>query len=539
MGCSGKGIPVSHYASGTGAAVASGDSISTAIGLSILGSGGNAADAAAAVILSLTVTDSKDLCFGGEASALIYDPGIMKVQEISAVGRAPVSLSAVQWYMENGIPVNDIRSAPVPAIPGLIVTLLEKYGTKSFSEIARPTLNLLETGNEPWHPALLSTLKKLIEAENNFPDDRRKGLDAVNRRFYQGDIADSLASWYSRSGGFLSKADLADHRTVIDEPISISFQGYTIYKCGPWTQGPVLLEAMNILGSKIGADNILTGQKSKSELIHIAAEAMKLAMADRDEYFGDPEFVDVPLDALMSEKYASLRATLIDTGKVMTRAVTGDPHGMKAEKSIHPFTTWQGGTTTCCVRDAGGMMIAATPSGWGSNAGPGGSTGIWHSTRLRSLNTSPGHPNCIAPGKRPRITLTPTIIIKNDRPFAAIAVAGGDVQDQVTYNILINLLLMDMGSNESVQSPRYVINLHQDSFNPSAGRALAIPDEITLTLSSNMPQNIIQLLENKGHLVRKQDLIGEPVLITVRGSGGFAEAVTDQLTNHYAGILND
>jgi gamma-glutamyltranspeptidase/glutathione hydrolase len=533
--CTGGKFRIGHYESGKGQAVACGDSLSTAIGLEILQNGGNAVDAATAVILSLSITDSKDFCFGGEAAVLIYNPVNKKVDAISGIGRAPQDSAAIQWYLKHGIPTDDIRSAPVPAVLGLLVTLLENYGTLTFSEISRPSLHLLEKNREPWHAAFSATLKKLVEVENNFPDDRLAGLKAVNHRFYHEDIADSLVAWYQRSHGFLSKADLENHKTLIENPVSVSCHGYTIFKCGPWTQGPVLCEALNILDHA----KLNTSQLSNPELIHNAVESMKLAMADRDEYFGDPDFVRVPLDSLLSAKYAEIRAGLIPSKTSSENAIAGDPIHMKAIKDVKSFENWQPGTTTCCVIDKNGMMVSATPSGWGSTAGPGGFTGIWHSTRLRSFNISPGHPDCIAPGKRPRVTLTPTLILKNNKPLATIAVAGGDVQDQVTFNIIIYMIIVNRSPMEAMQLPRFVTNFHQDSFNPSGDRKSTLPPEILLTVSNEMSDKDFNALQQWGHHVKRQDIIGEPVMIYFNQQTSEIKVVTDAKTNHYGGMIGD
>ena len=245
------------------------------------------------------------------------------------------------------------------------------------------------------------TFRKLVEAEEKAKGSREQKLQAVADRFYRGDIADALEQWYIEKGSFLRKRDLAAHKTRVEDPVMATYRGYSVYKCGPWTQGPYVLETLRILEGY----NLAKMGFGSADYIHLVTEAMKLALADRDEYYGDPEFVKVPMPALLSEGYTRLRRSLIDMGKASLEARPGDPYNVKASKQPMPVFATQGGTTNMCVADRWGNVIAATPSGLSSTAGVAGKTGIIHGSRLTSLNTFKGHPNVIEPGKRPRVWL--------------------------------------------------------------------------------------------------------------------------------------
>ena len=202
--------------------------------------------------------------------------------------------------MENGIPKNDIKMAPVPSVVDLCITTLKQYGTKTFEEIITPTLTLLDLGTDAWNSRLAVTLRRMVEVEQVTPGNRKEKLQAVTDCFYGRkkllhDIADELENFYIQNGGFLRKTDLVNHITLIEEPVAVNYRGYTIYKCGPWTQGPFLCQTLRLLE---GFDLQAMGHLS-TDYIHVVTESVKLAMADRDEYYGDPEFVEVPLLSLI------------------------------------------------------------------------------------------------------------------------------------------------------------------------------------------------------------------------------------------------
>ena len=372
--------------------VAAGDAKAVAAGIEILEAGGNAADAAAGTILALNVTDHGACSIGGEVPLLIFDAEKQEVKSLAGQGRAPLSEDAVDWYMENGIPNWDIKMAPVPSVVDLCTTTLKQYGTMTFEDIVAPTLALLDAGEADWHADLAVTLRRMVEEERKTAGSREKKVQAASDRFYgrngtKHDIADALEGFYVEKGGFLRKRDLAAHATPIEDPVTVEYQGYTVCKCGPWTQGPYLCQALRLLE---GFDLETMGHLS-ADYVHVVTEALKLAMADRDAYYGDPEFVDVPLSALLSEAYTDIRRPLIDMKTASHEARPGDVDNMQPLKADGVFRPGVGGTTTCVIADRWGNVVSATPSANVYHAGGMvGPTGVSYGNRLRSLNTTLG-----------------------------------------------------------------------------------------------------------------------------------------------------
>ena len=232
---------IGWQASGNGGAVAAGHPDSVAAGISILEKGGNAADAAAATILALAVTDYGLFAIGGEVPILVYDSKSNQVKSISGIGGAPRNPDAIKWFYENGIPSKgSMKAAPTPSALDAIITLLSVYGTVSLSDAVSPTLELLDRGKAQWHPNLAITLRKLLETEAKTVGTREQKLQAARDRFYRGDIADELEAWYIATGAWIRKQDLESHITRIEDPVVNDYLGYTVCKCGPWTQGPAI-----------------------------------------------------------------------------------------------------------------------------------------------------------------------------------------------------------------------------------------------------------------------------------------------------------
>ncbi|MFA6110136.1 MAG: gamma-glutamyltransferase, partial [Candidatus Latescibacterota bacterium] len=218
--------------------VAAGGAPAVAAGIGVLDRGGNAADSAVATILALTITDHGECCIGGEVPLLIYDASRREGKGPSGQGRAPLSPTAIEWYLRHGIPAGDIRMAPVPAVVDLCLTTLQRYGTRTFAEVVAPTLDLLDAGTEPWHPRLARTLRRLVEEEGLTAGTREQKLQAASDRFYgrhplRNDVAEELEAFYVERGGFLRRADLAAHHTPVEDPVTVAYRGYTVCKCGP------------------------------------------------------------------------------------------------------------------------------------------------------------------------------------------------------------------------------------------------------------------------------------------------------------------
>ncbi len=520
--------------SGKGGAVAAGGKDAVAAGISMLEQGGNAADAAAATLLALSITDYGYFAIGAEIPLIIYDAKKKEVKVLCGLGGAPLNKKAIEWYYENGIPANgSLKAAPVPGALSLCITTVKLYGTMSFEQVVAPSLALLDSGDKDWHKKLAVTFRKLIETEKKTRGNRKKKLQAARDRFYKGDIADELVDFYKKNGGFLRKRDLARHVTRVEDPIKVEYRGYTVCKCDTWTQGPYLCQTLRLLE---GFALKKMGHLS-ADYIHVLIEALKLGFADRDEYYGDPLFVDVPIKALLSDEYTKLRRPLIDMNKASTEVRPGDPVNMKAIKGPGTYRPGPGGTTTCVVADRWGNFVAATPSGNGPYAVC-EELGVAHGNRLRSLNTTAGHPNRIEPGKRPRITLTPTIVLKDGKAVIAISVAGGDLQDQTTLNCLLNHVEFGMMPKDAVTAPRFSTGHQENSFNPNPNRKETLGTMASLTLNEDIDEDVRKELAGRGHKIETTSKpIAYPVMIYLDAKTGMIYAAGDPKARRHAAAL--
>ena len=455
-------------AAGSQGVVVSGRPAATAAGIKILEQGGNAADAGAATLLALSVTYVGAFCVGGEVPILVYSADQKNVKLLEGQGEAPRDPKAIAWYMQHGIPDGDVKAAAVPGTIDAIVTLLKLYGTKSFEEVVQPTLAILDAGGPSWYIDTGSGQK--IETGVNWQADMavtfrklvdvRKGREryARSRNCKPSRTASIAATSPTPWKPGISKREASFARRIWPRtklPSSIrsqtTYRGYTVYKAGPLTQGPYLSQTLRLLE---GFDLKKMGFNS-ADYIHTVIEAEKLALADRDEYYGDPNFVKVPMQQLLSDQYTEMRRKLIDPKKASLELRPGDPYNMKPTKPPTITGPWHGGTTVMCVTDKFGNVIAATPSGLSSTAGVAGRTGIIHGSRLSSLNTFAGTPDVIQPGKRPRITLSPTLLFHDNQPVMAISVAGGDQQDQAAIQVILNYVDFGMSPEEAFKAPRF------------------------------------------------------------------------------------
>jgi len=321
--------------------------------------------------------------------------------------------------------------------------------------------------------------------------------------------------------------------------VSISYRGYTVYKCGPWSQGPALCQTLRLLE---GYDLKNMGHLS-AHYIHVVTEAMKLAFADRDTYYGDPAFVDVPLGALLSDEYAALRRPLIDMKRASLERRPGDPYNMRSLRSAseagsNPVRTPISDTTTCVVADRWGNVVAATPSCNLVGNEPDPVTGVVQGNRLRCLNTTRGHPNCIEPGKRPRITLTPTLVTREGKPVIAISVAGGDLQDQTTLNVLLNHIEFGMLPKDAVSAPRFSTDHMENSFDSNPDRSAAFKAAGSLQVQTGVPERVQAELKARKHDVTTTPAaIASPVMIFIDQSTGVVYAAGDPARGLHAAAV--
>jgi gamma-glutamyltranspeptidase/glutathione hydrolase len=514
-------------ASGERGAVVAGGALAVDAGLAVLREGGNAIDAAVATILAQGVTDADQFCLGGEVPILVYDAKRQVVEVVAGMGEAPQLATREHFAGKPGIPARGLQPAAVPAALDALLTALERYGTRTFSVVVAPALKILDRHEQPWHADLAATLRRLEAAESPSAD-RRRGLRLAADCFYRGPIAREIDAWSRAQGGLLRYADLAAHVTRVEEPAAVTYRGHTVFKCGPWTQGPALLQALQLLE---GFD-IAALKPSQPDTIHVAVEALKLAFADRDVYYADPLFADVPLAALLSPHYAEARRTLINMRYASLTLRPGDPRSCSPlGKSNTPALVAESlahDTTTCLAADRWGNVVAATPSGWSGVLA--GRTGIWLGSRLQSFNTWEGHPNVIEPGKRPRITLTPTLVLKGGRPACAVSVAGGDLQDQVTLQMLLDVIDFGLAPSDAVVAPRFATNHLINSFRQTP------PKLGSLVLYEQLGESTSEDLRQRGHQVSVvKTPLAAPTVIRLRESR--IDAAGDPRTGRHAGAL--
>lgn len=521
---------------GTREMIGAGNSFQVEAGYRILAAGGNAIDAGVASVLAAAVTEQSRFGLGGEMPLLLQLRGKPPVA-ISGIGTAP-ALATLDYYRnrkaeswEDGdrlspIPSQGIRAAILPgALDGLILAL-SKYGTRSYCEVAQPAIeyaegfpipeeyaaflrnlepyiNLWPTSARFFFPAgrvpqrgeifrstdLKRTLASLCDAEKRARGGRAEKLAAVRDLFYKGAIAKHVAAFSAAEGGLIRTADLAAFRAEIDEARSGRYRGYEIVKTGFWAQGPVMIQALNILE---GFDLKAMGHNSP-EYIHTVVEALKLAFADRDRYYGDPKFSQIPEATLLSKDYAADRRKLIDPSRASNDHRPGS-FGVPLALDTPPAKTTEARDTTCVnVADRFGNVFTATPSGAWLPSVIAGDTGIPLSTRLQSMVMTAGHPNQLAPGKRPRVTLSPTLVLKDGRPWLVMSTPGGDNQDQAMLQVLLNLIDFGMHSQDAVEAPRFQTEHYYSSF---AGHEFT-PGK--LNLESRIPRAAADLLTALGH----------------------------------------
>jgi gamma-glutamyltranspeptidase / glutathione hydrolase len=546
--------------------VAAGRSFTVDAGARVMGAGGNAIDGGVASIFAASVVEISHFGLGGEAPIIIYSARDRRVIVVNGQGSAPKAANPQLFAGKDAIPGNGPLGATLPAAVDAAAIALATYGTKSLSEVLQPAIALadgfpmyeflhhyLETERaacEPYaatmrtyypdgritpvgetfrQPNLAATLRALAAAEQAAlarGASRAQAIEAGRDAFYKGPIAQAMTAAVREAGGVMTDADLAGYHGRIEEPASAPYRGYTVYKAGFWNQGPVLLQTLRILE---GFDLAAMGAGSANAL-HTTVEAIKLAYADRDRYYGDPDFTHVPGEALLSAPYAILRRALIDPRHASLEQRPGDPsrstalldHVPQPPLSDRPSRE-QGDTTSLQVADAEGNLFSATPSsGWLlGGAFVAGSTGVPMSNRMQAFNLDPSSPNVLAGGKRPRTTLTPTVVLKDGKPFLAIGTPGGDSQDQQILLVLLNILDFGMDVQAAIDAPR-VNSLHPvssfDNHRPQPG---------VLEAESTLAPAVLAELTARGHVL----LVRRPFGI----STGVVAAGIDPVTGRLRG----
>ena len=365
-------------------------------------------------------------------------------------------------------------------------------------------------------PDLARTLRAIAaadEAEWKRSHDRLKAIEAGRNAFYKGDIAARLVKASRDFGGILSEEDLGTFRGRLEEPLRTSYRGYDVYKAGFWTQGPVLLQTLNILS---GFDLKAMGFQS-ADYVHTVTEAMKLAFDDRDVFYGDPDFAKVPTEALLSLPYAEERRKLLDPKAASRTHRPGRPGGVamgELEPARHADGSRPTGDTTAVnAVDAAGNLFSAVVSGaWVlDGAFIAGDTGVPLSQRMQQFSLDPQSPNLVAPKKRPRITLTPTIVMKDARPYLAISTPGGDSQDQQNLNVLLAHLEFGLPIQEAIEAPRFNSEHMRESFREHRDQPGV------LTIEGRVPWDVLEELRRRGHDLRVVGPFRMPTAVTAVG----------------------
>jgi gamma-glutamyltranspeptidase/glutathione hydrolase len=482
----------------------------------IFGQGGNAIDAACAMLAAgCTMWDV--LSWGGETQALIYNPKTKKVIAINALGVAPTG-ATVDFFKSKGYnfpPEFGPLAAVTPGTPGGLCFMLAEYGTMSLKQVLAPAMQMadgypmeqetaasieknkdrikqwpysknifLPHAGQPWEapeageifrqPDLLQTLQKMVDAEQEAlkkGKTRKEAIYAAYDRFYKGDIAKEFVRGCQEQGGLITMDDLAKWKPVAEEPLKTNYKGIDVYKLQQWSQGPVMLQALNILENF----DLKNMGFNSSRYIHTLYQTMNLAFADRDFYYGDPYFPpEEPIKGLLSKEYAKERAKLIKWEKNDPKIGPGDPYPF--EGKTNPYLNYlqqrgfaynsapidenyldelHRGTTSIEAADKDGWVVSVTPSGGWVPACIAGHTGVGMSQRMQSfvLDASIDPFNVVEPGKRPRVTLTPSLAMKDGKPFLAFAVQGGDTQDQNLLQFFLNIVEFGMTVQEAAEAP--------------------------------------------------------------------------------------
>lgn len=460
------------------------------------------------------------------------------------------------------IPSTGPLAATVPAVLDACVTALDQFGTLSLGEVMQPAIELadgfpldelrvqyIQTRSpvfSQWTEAkqlflpngvvpkvgdifvqadLARTLRELVAAETraagwrkqgsavgsgtrNMHHRRHAGLIAARDYFYRGPIAKRIGDYMQTHGGLLDAGDMARFHATVGAPVKADYRGYEIYKAGFWTQGPAMVQTLNLLD---GYDLKAMGHNS-ADYIHTLTESMKLALADRDRYYGDPNFVKIPSDILLSKDYAVLRRALIEKQRASLMQQPGDPLNMKAvlasavpklsRASNVPEVERANDTTCVNVIDKDGNLFSATPSGAWLPAVVAGDTGVLMGQRLQSALIDPGSPNVVAPGKRPRITLTPTLVLFKGEPLMVLSTPGGDNQDQALLQVMLNIIEFGMNPQEAVEAARFDTQHYVSSFDDHEFLGGS------LNLESRITEQVIAELKTRGHKIKVQSAWG-------------------------------
>ena len=542
------GRPVVYATNGV---ISSGHYLTSMAGMRMLLTGGNAFDAVVAAGFAAAVIEPiASYSLAAEGVFMLYHPASGDLLSLCGQGVAPTGATP-ELFKSRGL--DNIPTGPGPlaplafTVPGVVdayVSLLERYGTMTLASALGPAIEYAEGGIPHYEymvaaldndatrkqfaqfppggtgifydggalprpgsllvqPGLASTMKELAAAESAAAGDREQGLQAARDVFYTGPIGQAIVEHAQRVGGMLDMGDLAGFRARFEEPVRTSFAGHEVCGQGPWSQAPILAQTLNILE----LFDLRSMGHNTPAYIHTVAEALKLALADRQAYYGDPDFAAVPIDGLLSNDYAAARAKLIDPARAHPELpAQGDPWKYSSMAAPNSSVTTpaggsgegvqgrQEGTTHIAVLDREGNMVCATPSG-----GSFGKSvffpdlGFALSTRTEMFNLEDGHPNVLVPGKRPRTTLVSYLVLKDGVPLMTTGCPGGDHQVQGNLQLLLNTLVFGMDLQQAIEAPRFATDSAPDSFYPHD----VYPGQ--LTVEPGIPAVTFDALRDLGH----------------------------------------
>ncbi len=536
-----EGFTTRPVIAGRKGVVTAGHYLAATAGMEILRAGGNAIDAGVAMGFCLAVLEPQSNGIGGESPILIHHAQSGRTVAINGQGTAPAA-ATIDYFRQRGIdliPGDGLLAATVPSQVSNWILAMDEFGTLPLSTVLAPALELARDGfpmthglrrciaanarryREEWpgsaavylpgdrvpewgdglrNPEWAATFEALARAEQEAAGrGRSAGLEAARDIFYRGFIAERISAFCrdqrfrdasgGENPGLLTYDDLAGFRSHVEDPATVNYRGLDVYKCGPWSQGPVFLQQLTLLE---GYDLLGLGHNS-ADYIHTCVECAKLAFADREFYYGDPRFAEVPLERLLSKEYAARRRQLVgERASLALRPGDVAPRPMRLilgdERSYH------GDTTHLDAIDAEGNMIAATPSGgWipSNPVIPG--LGFPLGTRAQMFSLDPAHPNALQPGKRPRTTLTPSLVMRESQPWMVFGTPGGDQQDQWTLQFFLNVVDFGMSIQEALDAPTFHSQHFPSSFYPRAqhpGR---------LVVEGRIPATVREELARRGH----------------------------------------
>ncbi|MBP7604276.1 MAG: gamma-glutamyltransferase [Spirochaetes bacterium] len=509
---------------------ATGNQWATAAALDALDRGGNAVDAAVAALLVLNVTFGEAASFPGVAPVLVYEAKTGKVTSYTGAGKAPAA-ATIELFKSRGhevVPKLSILSQLVPASPDVITALLERYGTKGFGELAAPAIRLAEEGfpvhatmhknlsmnvfkrlgmsilmpynaqvylgGQWWRPLhrrerfrrpdLAKTFRALADAESGAlkkGGGRKAGLAAVRDYFYKGPVAEAILTLHREKGGLFTREDLSGYRGEFETPLSGSYGDYTLYTNRTWCQGAVVPLALQILE---GVD-LKSMSHNSPAYVHAVLQAIELAMADREAFFGDPAFVRVPEKGLLSKTYAAERRALMTPGRAFgAMPPHGDPWKHQSSAMTGPASAYDPApgarlaenssgygrdTSYLSVIDRWGNAVSMTPSDFPQSPMVPG-TGLTLGIRMTQFRLDPKHPAALAPGKRPTITPNAAMAFKKGKLYMSFGTPGGDMQTQALVQVFLNIAVFGMDVQEAIDAPRFRSLNWPDAFSPHAYR---------------------------------------------------------------------